>query len=77
MKNLTDEQSDALAELAINVLAGSIKLKPTDKYNLGKKRSVIRRLARRELTTLQRKSLISKNIATIVQLLEASLKVLQ
>ena len=77
IKNLSDPQITAIAELALNLLSETFKLKPSDKKVLRMKKNVIRKLATRGSTTQARRKLIASNASLIASLIEASFKVLK
>ena len=72
--HMTDDQVRTVCELAANVLAKNINLSEGDKETLNRRKGVIRKLAARGATPSRRYSIINKNIATVVQLVEIALK---
>lgn len=77
IKNLTDDQVAAVAELALNLLAATFRLSPRDKKLLSSKKSVIRKLGTRGSSARDRRKLITSNASTVSALLQASVKVLK
>lgn len=77
LNHLTKDQTRVICEMAANVLRQNLKLGQTDKTSLAKHRSIIRKLARRELTHKQRESIIKNNTPAVVRLIQAAVRSLE
>jgi len=73
-KQLTKEQIHIIAEMAVNVLGGTIELGDKDKYRLGRYKSVIRKLSRRGVTSKFREAVIRTNPTAVSLLIEIVLE---
>ena len=76
-KQLTKEQIDIIAEMAVNVLGGTLELGDKDKYRLGRYKSIIRKLSRRGVTSKFREGVIQANPTAVSLLIELVLEGLE
>jgi len=76
-KQLTKDQIHVIAEMAVNVLGGSLDLSDKDKYRLGRYKNIIRRLGRRGVTSRAREIVIQENPTAVCLLIEIVLDSLE
>lgn len=76
LKSATPKQLDALCEIILNVLRGTVPLAPCDKKKASQHKTVLRKLAKRCLKKLPRKKLFIKYFKVIRSIIIAALPVI-
>ena len=74
VKELSENQVLALAELAINILYGTIEITSIEKENLSKHRKVIKYLADRGYSVYSKRRYITQHRAALIDIVKASEK---
>lgn len=76
-KQLTKDQIHVIGEMAANVLGGTLDLDDNNKYRLARYKSIIRKLARRGVTSRFRGEVIRANPTAVSLLIEIVLETLK
>lgn len=74
LDNLTKDQLHSIAEIAANTLAGVISPPSKVKTELSKRKTVIRKIASKEISDNARRDIVKKNSSTVTKLLAAALQ---